>query len=165
MHLRSWQRPKERAKMSIHDLQPFFSKFAISYAIVVGSALSLAACTTVDTAIPSKESSLAAAGFIAKLASTPQRKAMLMRLPPNKFLLRTHGNTVNYVYADPSNCNCLYVGSQQAYDRYRQFQQQEKNADRQMSAAQAYQDANWDWRRWGPWISDFEGPFGPGYGW
>jgi hypothetical protein len=28
---------------------------------------------------------------------------------------------IRYVYADPDVCDCLYVGSQHAYERYKQF--------------------------------------------
>jgi hypothetical protein len=130
---------------------------------IVGAAMLLASCTT--DAVQTKENNLAAAGFVARPANTPAREAMLKRLPPNKFLTRTRGKTVNYVYADPTNCNCLYVGTQQAYSNYRLAQQQERIANRNLLAAQTYADADWDWSRWGPYFSNFDGPFGPGFGW
>lgn len=130
---------------------------------IVGAAMLLASCTT--DAVQTKENNLAAAGFVARPANTPAREAMLKRLPPNKFLTRTRGKTVNYIYADPTNCNCLYVGTPQAYGNYRLAQQQERIANRNLLAAQTYADADWDWSRWGPDFSNFDGPFGPGYGW
>lgn len=132
--------------------------------IVVAATL-LASCTTDAGTVQNKENNLAAAGFVVRPANTPAREAMLKRLPPNKFLTRTRGKTVNYVYADPSNCNCLYVGTQQAYSKYRMAQQQERIANRNLLAAQTYADADWDWSRWGPYFDNFDGPFGPGFGW
>ncbi|MBW9117966.1 hypothetical protein JNB88_30575 [Rhizobium cauense] len=142
-----------------------YSKFALSCLVGVAASLVLAACQTTTGSIESREDSLAAAGFVVRPANTPQREAMLKRLPPNKFLERARGSTINYVYADPVNCNCLYIGNQNAYDRYRRTQLQQRIANRQLLAAQTYADANWDWNRWGPWIDDFDGPFGPGAGW
>ncbi|WFU91362.1 hypothetical protein QA644_24655 (plasmid) [Rhizobium sp. CC1099] len=140
-------------------------KFSLSYLVAVAASIMLASCSTTTSNVETKEDKLAAAGFVQRPANTPQRRVMLKRLPPNKFLERTRGNTVNYVYADPVNCNCLYVGTQKAYDTYRQTQLQEKIANRQLLAAQTYADADWDWNRWGPYFRNFDGPFGPGYGW
>jgi hypothetical protein len=106
--------------------------------------------------IQEKEDSLAAAGFILRPANTPERVAMLKRLPPNRFLRREHGDTVHYVYADPIVCGCLYVGTQEAYQQYLRDRQQKEIADQQQLAAQEYSDASWNWGAWGPW--------GPGYG-
>lgn len=128
--------------------------------IVVATALS--SCVSAS-GVQTKEDDLAAAGFVVRPANTPARQAMLKRLPANKFLLRTKGDNVNYVYADPVNCKCLYVGDQQAYNSYRQARQQERIANKQLWAAQTYADARWNWGAWGPY--DFDAPFGPGYGW
>jgi len=128
-------------------------------------AVGLASCVT-ESGIQNKENDLAAAGFVAKPANTSPRQAMLKRLPANKFLMRTKGDNVSYVYADPVNCNCIYVGNQKAYSQYRQSRQQERIANKQLLAAQTYADAQWNWAAWGPNdFYDFNGPFGPGYGW
>ena len=63
---------------------------------------------------------LAAAGFTLVPANTPQRQASLASLPPHKFARQVRNNVVVYIYADPTICDCLYVGNQAAYDRYRQ---------------------------------------------
>jgi len=114
--------------------------------------------------IQKKEDSLAAAGFVVKPANTPARLDMLKRLPANKFVQRVRGDNVAYVYADPKNCNCLYVGSQAAYGAYRQQVQQKQIADEQLDAANSYNDASWDWGAWGPWGGRWT-RFGFGRGW
>ncbi len=86
---------------------------------------------------------------------------MLNNLPPHRFLRRVHGDSVSYVYSDPLVCDCLYVGSQQAYARYQYYLQQKRLADEQLWAAQQYSDSAWDWGAWGPWYPGFV--MGPGW--
>jgi hypothetical protein len=119
----------------------------------------LTACQTSQQQVEQHEDLLSAAGFLVRPANTPGRQSMLNRLPAHKFVQRVNGNVVHYVYADPLVCGCLYVGSQQAYDRYRANQLQQHLADEQQMAAQTYSDSNWNWDAWGPWT-----PVGPGFG-
>jgi hypothetical protein len=79
---------------------------------------------------------------------------MLSRLPPHQFLIRANGNTINYVYADSLVCDCLYVGTQQAYDVYRTSQLAQNLASEQQLIAVSYADAAWSWDPWGvPWAT------------
>jgi hypothetical protein len=123
----------------------------------------LGACQTLQQRVAEKEDNLAAAGFIIRPANTPERQAMLVKLPSNRFVQRVKGDNVRYVYADPLVCVCLYVGSQRAYSRYTQHEQQQHLADGQPMTAQTYSDAAWNWEAWGPWGP--EDGFGYGYGW
>ncbi|WP_428486594.1 hypothetical protein [Rhodopila sp.] len=131
--------------------------------LLLTSVLALTACATPQERVSQREDSLAAAGFIVRPANTPERQDMLNRLPPHRFLQRPHGDTVNYVYADPLVCDCLYVGSQTAFNRYQQYVQQKRLADQQETTAQLYSDGAWNWGGWGPWGPGYE--FGPGPGW
>src|ERR1022692_4923213 len=70
----------------------------------------LAACQTQRQIVTQHEDNLAAAGFIIRPANTPERKAMLSRLPPNRFVKRKKGDIIHYIYADPLVGGCLYVG-------------------------------------------------------
>lgn len=125
----------------------------------------LAGCATEQQMVSQREDHLAAAGFVVKPADTPERQAMLNRLPPHHFVTRTHDKTVTYVYADPLVCDCMYVGSQQAYDRYRQYVEQKKLADERELTADMYNDPQWNWAAWGPWGPEYGPMYGPGYGW
>jgi hypothetical protein len=127
----------------------------------------LSACQTQQQIVTEHEDNLAAAGFIVRPANTPERQAMLNRLPPHTFVQRVNGDSVHYVYADPLVCGCLYVGTQQAFAQYKRHQQQQNLANEQLMTAQAYSDPAWSWNAWGPW-----GPgvpygfvYGPGVGW
>lgn len=89
-----------------------------------------------------------------KPANTHDRQVMLSRLPPHQFLIRANGNTINYVYADPLVCDCLYAGTQQAYDTYRASQLAQNLASEQQLIAVSYADAAWSWDPWGvPWAT------------
>jgi hypothetical protein len=122
----------------------------------------LSACLSQEQRIERHEDNLAAAGFIVRVANTPERQSMLHRLPPNRFVQRVSGDVVTYVYADPIACGCLYVGSQQAYSQYMSNQLQQNLIDQQQMTAQMYVDQAWNWSAWGPWVA--VGPLGPLYG-
>ncbi|HTB48253.1 MAG TPA: hypothetical protein VK741_31845 [Acetobacteraceae bacterium] len=108
---------------------------------LVALCAALSACSQVQN----KEDMLAAAGFTLVPANTPQRQASLSSLPPHKFVHQVRNNAVIFTYADPTICDCLYIGNQAAYDRYRQNVFQQNIANEQETTAQIYQ------MDWGPW--------------
>jgi hypothetical protein len=114
-----------------------------------GFVLSTAACASQQKIVGQKEDLLAAAGFLVRVADTPQRLAAMKSLPPNKFVMRVVNGQPLYQYADPLVCRCVYFGTQQNWDAYRQevFAQQLAN-EAQMTAIMD-QEA-WDWGPWGP---------------
>jgi hypothetical protein len=127
--------------------------------------LGLAACATQQELVKQKEDNLSAAGFMVRPANTPERQAMLNRLPPDQFVRRVRGDDVTYVYADPKVCGCLYIGTQQAYNTYKLHEQQQRLADQQQTTAQMYADPSWNWSAWGPMGAGFTPGFGGGFGW
>jgi len=62
-----------------------------------------------------------AAGFVVKYATTPEKRAILRSLPPDKLIKRTKDGKLYYVYADAARCNCAYVGTPQAYAAYQNW--------------------------------------------
>jgi hypothetical protein len=104
----------------------------------------VSACTN---PVQNKEDLLAAAGFTLVPANTPQRQASLAALPPHKFVHQVRNNAVVFTYADPTICDCLYVGNQAAYDRYRQDVFAKNIANEQQMTAQMNE---MDWGPWGP---------------
>jgi hypothetical protein len=138
--------------------------FVAPLAALALCAVALSACETIQQHVAHKEDALAAAGFQIKPANTPEREAMLKHLPPHKFVLRTHGDTTYYAYADPLVCNCLYVGTQQAYDTLKEHEREQHLADESQMTAELYSDPAWNWGAWGPWGPGWGG-FGPGWGW
>jgi hypothetical protein len=132
------------------------------------AAVALMGCQTRQQIVAQREDNLSAAGFVVRPANTPERQAMLHRMPPHQFVQRINGNAVHYVYADPLVCGCLYVGTQQAFNQYKLHQQQQNLADEQQMTAQMYQDPAWSWGAWGPWgptVGPYGFVYGPGIGW
>jgi len=141
---------------------------ALLAAVIVAAPLAMTAgCETTAQSVQKQETNLSELGFVARPANTPVRAAMLKTLPSHKFLRRTRGTDVRYVYADPLDCNCLYVGSAKAYAHYRELQKL-RVAVKQIHndvvaddlSAGDYVDTSWDWGPWGA----FDPSFDPGVG-
>jgi hypothetical protein len=140
-------------------------KFVCRAAAVVLSIAASAGCQTSRGHIVNHESDLAAAGFVQRPADTNERRALLARLPAHRFVQRNKDGKVHYVYADPSVCKCLYVGTDGAYSQYqqnKQSQKQVKELERDLQQhdnaaedddfnAQIYSDPAFNWEAWGPW--------------
>ncbi len=115
----------------------------ISRLAVCGMCIAMSACAA---AVQNKENMLAAAGFTAEPANTAQRHASLASLPPHKFVHQVHAGQLLYTYADPTICDCLYVGDQAAYDRYRKNVFEQNLANEEEMTAEMNQSVDW-----GPW--------------
>jgi hypothetical protein len=105
-------------------------------------------CASPQQQIASKEDLLAAAGFQIRVADTPQRLAAMKSLPPNKFVTQVVNGQPVYQYADPLVCRCVYFGTQQNWDAYRQEVFAKRLADEAQMTAIMNQ-TNWDY---GPWL-------------
>ena len=118
--------------------------------IRIGLALPLlaSACATLQERVAGEEAILAASGFHARAADTPQRAALLQRLPAHRVVLQpTHGRDL-YLFADPLVCGCLYVGSAAAYRLYSEQMAQRRLADGQRLTAQVNPDPDWSLDGW-----------------
>ncbi len=62
---------------------------------------------------------LSAAGFRVQLANDPAGQKAMRALPAHRFVIHKLGNDVRYLYAEPQHCVCIFVGSRQAYETYR----------------------------------------------
>jgi hypothetical protein len=67
------------------------------------------------------EQLLIEAGFRMKPADTPEQLGRLQALPAFKLVKQTKDGRVVYRYADPSKCQCLYVGGSEEYETYRRY--------------------------------------------
>ena len=93
--------------------------------VMLLGAVSLAGCAGVQTAdTQSAEQALTAAGFVARPADTPEKLATRRSLTPRKVLMQAQDGERQYVYADPTQCRCLYVGGETQYQQLRRQQQQ-----------------------------------------
>jgi hypothetical protein len=138
----------------------------LAFALAAGmlSLAVLSGCQTTPPDVAAHEDNLAAAGFVKRIADTPERQAMLNRLPLDQFVIRQNGNTIHYVYADPLVCGCLYVGTEQAFAQFQEDQRLANLANQEQLVAQMYEDPAWSWGAWGPWGPTMGFAYGP-VGW
>ncbi len=124
--------------------------------LAVGAALFSAGCTR--QVVEQKEDLLSAAGFRVKPANTPERRESLRSLPPHELVHDEMDGREVWVYADPLVCNCLYVGTPEAYQRYQRLNVQQNIAHSRLMAARMYSRpmgmrgmGPYGWGPWGGW--------------
>lgn len=119
----------------------------------VGAVLLSAGCTR--QIVEERQDLLSAAGFRVKPANTPERRASLRTLPEHQLVQQELNGREVWVYADPLVCDCLYVGTPQAHQRYSALKVQRDIASSQLMAAQMrarpWGAGPYGWGAWGPW--------------
>ncbi|MEA2040690.1 MAG: hypothetical protein U9N82_12835 [Thermodesulfobacteriota bacterium] len=126
-----------------------YVKFAVilsSVAFLLGGCAAIERSNAIDT-----ERLLAAAGFQMRFADTTERQAHLKTMPQRKLVPYNRNGKVYYVYADSLACECLYVGSEKAYQRYQSLAIQQKIAEENRAAAEMNANAAMNWQMWGSW--------------
>ncbi|MGB5809289.1 MAG: hypothetical protein WBG86_02090 [Polyangiales bacterium] len=106
----------------------------------------------------SLERSLTASGFQMRKADTPAKLAKLQGLPQRKILKQTHDGQILYLYADATDCKCLYAGTEKAYAHFQQSVAAGYEAT-ELAEAKALQPASTDpdwvdtpaFGEWAPW--------------
>jgi hypothetical protein len=102
-------------------------------------ALGLSGCTTFQAEhAGATEQDLLDAGFEQKPADTPAKLAKLQALPPRKLIVRTRDGMPQYVYADPTVCGCVYVGTEEQYQRFTRLRRNDEFAGGQELAAEQF---------------------------
>ena len=108
-------------------------------------ALPLTGCAAIQRSeAKDTEQLLAAAGFQAKPAETPEKLTNLRTMPPRQLVSRAKDGNMVYTYADPDYCQCLYVGGPKEYSAYQRLAVEKKITQERLDAAM-------DWDMWGPW--------------
>ena len=111
---------------SASGARPIFSRRGVRLLGVL-PALTLMLCGTLLVALetPSKpfldknSFYLSSAGFRVQLANDEAGRRAMNALPPHRFVVHHVGNDVRYLYAEPIHCVCIFIGTQQAYQDYR----------------------------------------------
>ena len=104
---------------------------------VLGISFFFSGCATINKqSAQSTEDLLMAVGFTVKVASTPEGEAKLKALKPLKIVRATREEKVIYVYPDPYNCKCAYVGGEEQYAEYRRLIAQRNVAEDNFAAAE-----------------------------
>ena len=105
----------------MNSTRTFGKAFAATAAIalLLGASL-LAALETPSKPFLDKNSFyLSSSGFKVQVANDAAGKQALHALPPHRFVIHRTGNGVRYLYAEPSHCVCIFIGTQANYDNYR----------------------------------------------
>ncbi len=122
--------------------------------VIVLALIALAGCAAVQAIQKSeatdKEQMLTAAGFKVRLADTPEKLAHLQTLIQRKLIAHSRDGNVYYVYADALACKCLYIGNEEAYQRYQEMVIQQRIANEQRMTAEMNYGAQMNWDMWGP---------------
>ena len=109
------------------SLTIYLSVFLI-FAVVAG----FSGCA--GTQVQNKESMLSAAGFQTRIPSTQAQWALYNRMTPDKLERNTFQGRALYTYADKQK-GLVYIGGDQAYQRYRQLALQQSAAQNEIEAA------------------------------
>ena len=81
----------------------------------------IASCGLAQAQQRAVDRELVTAGFVMRPADTPGKMKRLQALKPHGFSARTKDGVRYYIYADPTDCKCAFVGYQQAFDEYRRM--------------------------------------------
>jgi hypothetical protein len=73
---------------------------------------------------------LVQAGFQLHTADTPKKLDFLKTLPQKELVHKTFNQEIFYFYVDGSSCQCMYVGDEQAYLRFRRLVKEEQMDER-----------------------------------
>jgi len=120
--------------------------------VVLAALVATAGCTAMRReGAMQQERLLAAAGFQMKFANTPALASQASEMPQRRVVPVPADGGVRYVYADSQFCNCIYAGSEQAYDRYQRLVVQSDIAAENEEAATEEEEAQMDWGAWGGW--------------
>lgn len=133
--------------MKISILSHFYSFIAITLTMLLAIAGCAALQPDPQLQADQKESMLAAAGFKMLPAETPEKLARAQSLPQLKVKYFTaRDGSVRYWMADAQFCQCVYLGSESNYQKFKEldFQarlasEQRESAELQMEAAQQEQ--------------------------
>ncbi len=91
---------------------------------------------------------LAASGFKMRLADTPEKLNQIKELPQRQIVAHQSKGKLLYVYVDAEHCQCVYAGSEEAYQRYQNLALQKKiDAEDRLDASRS-QPGKMDWGDW-----------------
>ena len=130
-------------------MQEHYIKF--KHILVIGLMLALASAgclkspnqKAIDT-----ERLLAASGFKMRLADTPEKLNQIKKLPQRQIVAHRSKGKLLYVYVDAEHCQCVYAGSEEAYQRYQNLAHGKKLADEDRRDANRSQAKEMDWGGW-----------------
>jgi len=129
----------------------------INWMLVAFIAVTVIGCAGIkEDKTQSTEELLSAAGFKMVPAQTPDDIKRLNALTPHRIEFSVRDNKPLYWYADPTECQCVFTGDQEAYGRYEKLRLASNIADQEEQTAIMNEDAAMEAGMWG-WLG---GPWG-----
>ena len=115
--------------------------------VILAAMVGLTGCAAIQRSqAHDTEHLLAAAGFKMQLADTTARQQQLAAMPAYRLLNRAKGDGVEYTYADPTKCKCVYVGGPDEYSAYQRLLEERQIDQDRVWAAQ--DGMSWGLRPW-----------------
>jgi hypothetical protein len=112
--------------------------------------LALSACAAIHRQEASdSEVLLRQAGFQARVADSSEREQDLAKLPARRIVERDEKGVPAYVFADPDNCRCLYVGGEKEYAALQDLRQQRLDEHAELVRRSSFESGVSD--LWSPW--------------
>ena len=96
------------------------------------------------------ERALSDAGFRMRLADTEKKLAHLETLIQRRLVPHRKDGALYYVYADAIYCQCVYVGTEKAYDRYQGLAAR-RIAHERLVTEEMTRGSGMDWDMMGHW--------------
>ncbi len=93
------------------------------------------------------EKLLASAGFEKTLADTPEKMEKVQSLTQRMVVPHLEDDKVYYVYADAAVCECVYVGDELDYERFKSMLGQAETANPSCIDSRLRENSNWS--SWG----------------
>lgn len=119
---------------------------------LAAASLALSGCAAIHRQeATDSEVLLKQAGFQARPADSPARQQSLGSMPPRQIVARNRGGRTVYVFADPDNCRCLYVGGDKEYAALQKLRQDRLAEHQALDARALSGDRTVDSELWGPW--------------
>ena len=162
--------------------EPMRQRSSVSVAVVfliTAFSVALFGCASLQPQPPTPEQQaeqiepmLSAAGFRMLPADTPERQKQLDSLLPLQvqYYIGKTGN-LHYWMADPDYCKCMYIGTEEAYQKYEklkldeQFQAKEGEISQRNLEAQQMEEMDMQEEMFNPYGMGLVGPMGPAMYW
>jgi len=127
-----------------------------SIVAVLATGVAVTACAAKPE---TKGDMLAESGFKVVSLRTPGQVASFKKLPAHQLTRKKYNGKPVWVYADPTICGCLYMGTQDAYNAYIKLASAKMISDAMKAnyaddpysptAMDAAVNSDWDWGEWG----------------
>jgi len=93
--------------------------FGATIALLLGATLLVALEVPSKPFLDKNSFYLSSSGFKVQVVNDAAGRQALHALPPHRFVVHRTGSDVRYLYAEPVHCVCIFIGTQAAYDNYR----------------------------------------------